>query len=179
MTDKRLTYIIGEPGIGKSTLVEALTAGAPYEDLIDPFYLRRYDNGVTELGRRREEFSGTDALPMSIQPAVEQWLTAIGPGLVLGEGDRLGNATFFQRARDLGYAITIYALTGRHTAAARRAERGSAQDPTWLKGRRTKVERLMDLEPQKARTRVEVIDASLSLELQIALMGDPVALAFR
>jgi GTPase SAR1 family protein len=169
---KYLTYIVGEPGVGKTTLVDRLTAGSEPETTADPFYLRRHDNGVTELGKAREDFGGTDSLPMSIQPAVQQYLEAVGPALVLGEGDRLGNETFFAAAKRLGYTVTVYSLEGSRLAAMRRALRGSDQDATWLKGRATKVR---NLAPYVTAT----IDAALPLDVQVAMMDDPVALAFR
>jgi hypothetical protein len=135
-------YIIGEPGIGKSTLVEAMTAGLPYEEATQPFAFRRYDCGVTELGRRRVGFSGTDALAMDVQPKVLQYLEAVRPRYVLGEGDRLANAGFFGRLRELGYQTDILYLFGAHLAYERRAARGSSQNPSWVQGRRTKADAL-------------------------------------
>ena len=170
---KHLTYLIGEPGVGKSTLLGTLTAGSEYEEVRDPFWLRRHANGVTELGRHREDFSGTDALPMSVQPAVQQYLEAVGPALVLGEGDRLGNDTFFAYARRAGYELHLYVLVGTATAASRRKARGTGQNETWVKGRQTKVMNLID------RFRPEVLDASMDPGLLVRLMDDPVSRAFR
>jgi hypothetical protein len=138
-----LTYIIGEPGSGKSWLVEELTAEADAEDTGSPFAMRRYDNGVTELGKRREEFSGTDALAMDVKPKVVQYLEAVRPKLVLAEGDRLANMPFFTAVRELGYDVFVYYLAGGEAALQGRLERGSKQNEQWLRGRATKVANLL------------------------------------
>jgi energy-coupling factor transporter ATP-binding protein EcfA2 len=136
------TYVIGEPGAGKSTLVDHLTRAVPYEEAEQPFPHRRYEGGVLELGRRRHEFSGTDALAMNIQPEVARWVEGIHPRLLLAEGDRLGNAKFFDHLIAIGYNLRIYALLGARQAFIQRELRGSGQNDTWLKGRQTKVARL-------------------------------------
>lgn len=142
MSERHALYLIGEPGVGKSTLFAELTKDLPYEEAEKPFPIRRYDCGVVELGKRREAFSGTDAYAMNVQPEVERWLEGVRPRLVMAEGDRLANGKFFQRLVDLGYELTIYHLYGPEQAEQRRAARGSHQDPTWLKGRVSKVEKL-------------------------------------
>lgn len=134
-----MLYIIGEPGSGKSTLIKYLTRGLSYEDGRSPFAFRRYDCGVWELGARRAEFSGTDALALNVQPAVERTLEAIRPEFVIAEGDRLANAKFFRFAIGMGYDVHLVHLEGMEVAAVQRRLRGSEQDETWVKGRRTKV----------------------------------------
>lgn len=148
MTVRRLVYVIGEPGAGKTTAVEA--ACAPYTpiDLEDPIPHRAWMDGrdlaFVTLGRHRPPFSGTDTLGMSIQPAATRWLThEASPTVVLAEGDRLGNTKFFRAMVDAGRDLTIVHLTvPPEIAAARRAARGTEQNATWLAGRRTKVANL-------------------------------------
>ncbi len=101
------------------------------------------------LGRKRPGFGGTDALSMSVQPAVLAWLAAARPPYVLAEGDRLGNAKFFAAVLELGYEVRVIRLTVSQVLAAhRRATRASelgvtAQSDAWLKGRITKVANLV------------------------------------
>jgi P-loop Nucleotide Kinase3 len=135
-------YVIGEPGVGKSELIEELTAYAAAEELAEPFAHRIYECGVIELGRRREEFSGTDSLSMAVQPKVMEWLETAKPAMLLAEGDRLANDGFFKRLVELGYSLRIVQLVGPGVAARRRLHRGSKQDPKWLSGRQGKVRRL-------------------------------------
>jgi GTPase SAR1 family protein len=166
-------YLIGEPGVGKSTLMEELTRDLPYEEAEKPFPIRRYDCGVVELGKRRESFSGTDAYAMNVQPMVEQWLEGVRPRMVMAEGDRLANGKFFQRLVDLGYDLTVYHLYGPEQAEIRRSERGSHQDPTWLKGRVSKVEKL------NFQWLAWHLPADLTPSGIVELMKDPVSTTLR
>ena len=135
---KELLYVIGVPGAGKTTLIDALLDGVPYELCSKPFEHRQYPGGVVLGGLR-----GTDTLGMSVQPLVLQWLDKTPAEVVLGEGDRLGNGSFFRAVQTLGWTLCIYHLdTPEHLAVQRRVERGSNQDPVWMKGRRTKVREL-------------------------------------
>jgi len=168
-----LTYIYGEPGVGKSTLVAALTEGLEPEATDSPVPFLRYDCGVVELGRRREDFSGTDAMSMSIQPKVVAFLKAIRPRLVLAEGDRLANAKFFNAVEALGYVVHKYQLWGLRVAAAQRAARGSKQDETWLLGRQTKVANLRRV------VGGVILPAGAPLGELVERMTDPVAMALR
>ena len=173
MTELYACVIIGEPGIGKSTLVEALTRGATYTEYTEPFAYRKYDCGVVELGKRREGFSGTDALPMNVQPKVEQWLSDELPELLLFEGDRLSNGKFFTVLRHIGYTLHLYQLSGASMAAERRAARGSNQDRRWIEGRRTKALNLaVDFDAKQ-------IHARLPPNVLAGMLNDPVAKAFR
>lgn len=164
---KAATYIIGEPGVGKSTLVGWLTEGLPYEETDSPFAFRRYDCGVTELGRRREAFSGTDALAMDVQPKVTAYIEAVQPRLVLAEGDRLANRKFFTFLREQGYDLYVYALVGAKVAERQREQRGSQQNATWLAGRRTKIVNLIDSD-------TIMLEAGMPSDYFYELMADPV-----
>lgn len=167
-------YVIGEPGAGKSTLIQALTDGHPCETTDSPFPMRRYDCGPLELGKRRDDFSGTDALAMNIQPKVQQFIEGVRPALLLAEGDRLGNAAFFAFLRSVGYDLRIVYLDAEGVAVERRIARGSSQNEAWLRGRATKVKRLAMTEPD-----VLWLDARLPIDALIGLLAhDPVASAF-
>lgn len=153
MTVRRLVYVIGEPGAGKTTAVEAVCAPYTPIDLENPIPHRAWMDGATlafvTLGRHRPPFSGTDTLGMSIQPAATRWLAHdASPATVLAEGDRLGNAKFFRAMIDAGRDVTIVHLAvPEDLAATRRAARGTEQNATWLAGRRTKVANLTNSHP--------------------------------
>lgn len=140
------TYLIGQPGSGKSTLIAALTESQLPSVNRKPFAHIEYLNGVVQLGAVRADFSGTDALAMDAQPKVLAWLQELAPGSVagvFGEGDRLANGKFFDAVKQLGYNLTVVLLwVPDDLAAERRAARGSAQNETWLAGRLTKVKNL-------------------------------------
>lgn len=146
-----LTYLIGEPGAGKSSLFAALTEGVPYYARKRPFAMTVWgEHEVVELGEKRIGFPGTDTLSMSVQPRVIEWLEFEQAPLVMGEGDRLATDSFFTNAAALGYEVTVVLLSVPEAVAEeRRAARATAlgakpQNAAWAAGRRTKVRRLAE-----------------------------------
>ncbi len=142
----RLVYVIGIPGSGKSTAVRLALAGRDPGVKPEPVpHVCWYDGdeeepGIVTVERLRHGFSGTDSLAMSIQPAAINWLARSPYARVLAEGDRLGNAKFFDAMGFAGVDLCIAWLdTPLDVAAERRAERGSSQNEAWVKGRVTKV----------------------------------------
>ncbi len=136
---KHFLYLIGVPGAGKSTAMGLAVTGIMAVKATAPFEAWEFPGGVW-LGALDR---GTDALSMSVQPLAVEWLELSAPPAVVAEGDRLANVKFFQAVRDLGYQLeVVYLNTPAQTAAARRDRRGTDQNPTWLEGRRTKVQRL-------------------------------------
>jgi hypothetical protein len=96
------------------------------------------------LGITREGgFSGTDALSMSVQPKVEDWMRTAPYELVLGEGDRLGNVKFLSAMLNLNWRVNVaHLIASPDLLDIRCAERGSNQSATWRSGRATKVRRV-------------------------------------
>lgn len=138
-----LVYVIGAPGVGKSTLMAHLTLDIMVAQLhTEPFGHVLWRHDVVELGIRRADFSGTDALPMNVQPKVERWLADEGLDypLVIGEGDRLGNVKFLRAAREAGWIVHLVVMQLPAEALnLRHAGRGKAQSESWREGRKTKV----------------------------------------
>jgi ribose 1,5-bisphosphokinase PhnN len=134
-----MIYLIGAPGAGKTTLMRAITANRPHSTMKTPIPHMLY-HGAIQLGTERAAFSGTDALPMNVQPAAEDFIAGYPARLILAEGDRLGNAKFFRAVKRAGYALTVLHLdVSASVLDQRRRERGSNQDASWMKGRETKV----------------------------------------
>lgn len=149
----RLVYLIGEPGCGKSTAVrEAFPDTAIFHVERKPFAHTFYRNAqglveAIELGERRPPFSGTDCLSMSVQPKVMDWLLAARyeHSLVIGEGDRLGNAKFLLAVNELENIDLTVVKVETPTAVVklrRRMRDGGGQNEAWVKGRQSKVEKL-------------------------------------
>lgn len=144
-----LLYLAGAPGAGKTTTMTALTAWCdrvqadepiPHVRLVDPTTATMV--GV-ELGRDRDQFGGTDALPMSVSPMACLWMRSCGPDLVLAEGDRLAHMGFLQAAVAGGYRVTLALLEVPPDVLDARCEaRGSTQNEPWRRGRATKAVRL-------------------------------------
>lgn len=145
---KRLVYLVGVPGAGKSTVVRKAMEHLPMmpESRPKPFqHLYWPKQDASYLGRSNGDFPGTDTLSMSVQPKVLEWLREGAPSLVFGEGDRLANLKFLEGAQHRGYQVELcYLDTPASLAIARRRERGSNQGQAWLKGRESKVRRLVD-----------------------------------
>lgn len=141
-----LVYFIGEPGAGKSTLMRNLTADYTASPQTKPFAhtLYRKDTKLiaAQLGADHPTFPGTDKLSMGIQPQAIQFLRTQPAPIVLAEGDRLGNLKFLQAAYETHAVILVYCDIDPSEAFLRRAQRGTNQNPTWLKGRQTKVTNL-------------------------------------
>jgi hypothetical protein len=148
-------YLIGPPGVGKTSLME--TVKEPYLEadahrawpgsllwLID-LYNPHDSTGpeAVELGRRRGTFSGTDALGMAVMPHAVDWLvnTRSLPALVFGEGARLGTLAFLRLLDErVDHRLTVVHLTADPDGLkVRRAERGSNQDPSWMRGAETRA----------------------------------------
>lgn len=176
-------YVVGEPGVGKTTLVERILA--PY-DRLPP---TRLGYGVLEgepliehgvvcglhLGKRRPSFGGTDALGMTVLPDAIRWANeAPMPERLIGEGARLTHPHFLAALAQRTRLIVVHLVAEPETVEARIAARGSKQRPAWRKGQQTRVR-------NAARTaadvgvRVERVDADLPADAVEARVRDLVA----
>lgn len=166
-------YLFGAPGSGKSTLVRELTKGLrcnpekkPLAHLV--WEARRRNGAVIELGGRRASFSGTDVMPLNIQPRAKAFMEAQPAPLMFAEGDRLANEGFFEAVLAAGYALSpVYVDPPPDVAHAwrqGRAERlGKAQDESWVKGRISKARGLAEKYECPSITSVELEDRMLEL----------------
>lgn len=145
---RQMLYIIGEPGVGKTTLVKRITKNVPHEVRKVPYVSwTHYSDKVCQLGHDRGVFGGTDALGMAAQKHVLEWLEKCKYRYVLAEGDRLANRKFFAALLEAGWELTVVVLQLEQAELDRRrdvrnARIGKAQDDRWLKTRATKVRNL-------------------------------------
>ena len=188
MTTKRLLYLTGPPGSGKSTLMAAVieTLGGVGKQETKPFahcHLGGSTPGeeLIVLGKYGgdEMFPGTDRLSMSVQPKVIEFLLGEdGPAYVAGEGDRLASALFFDRLSFEGVEVFhIAVMLDEATLARRREARGWEPNQAWLKGRHTKASKLAvrcDLQVSGLLLGTELQDMALNLaEMMVGCTPNP------
>lgn len=148
----KTVYIVGEPGVGKSTLMQAIFA--EYQDFTihrNPVPHVEYTDGkslwppgsVAQLGYGiGSTFPGTDQLSFSVITKAEPWVLSQPYDWLFAEGDRLAVDRFLSACKMSGELYLIW-LKGAEQATLRRNARGTEQDKTWVEGRRTKVYNLV------------------------------------
>lgn len=138
----QLLYMIGASGAGKSTLMyEVMGDGEPEMD--GRVNITSYPSGIIQLGWVRENFSGTDILPLDIHRYAEALVASGKYPRIIAEGDRLAYDAFFRRAQEAGYTVTVVFLdTPEGETIARSKARGKAPPAAFVKGRRTKAQRI-------------------------------------
>lgn len=148
---KTLTYIIGQPGAGKTTLMSAILKGASTLYTADTPVGHRGMKGphglFTVLGKDRHPFGGTDTLSHAVSGNCETWVEELSRcaagATVFGEGDRLATKRFLAAARAHYRVLLFHLEADDRVAASRRAERAEEyrlkqQSASWVKGRITK-----------------------------------------
>lgn len=146
----RALYLVGPPGVGKTTLMtlllsryQVLNAWVPpgygplrLEPLIDGGGMAAgYHLGIT-----RAAFGGTDALSMGVNTAAVRWVSeAPLPGVLYGEGQRLANMRFLTALADQADLTVVHLTAPVEVLDARCDARGSKQDPAWRKAGRTRA----------------------------------------
>jgi GTPase SAR1 family protein len=149
---KAAIYIIGAPGVGKTTLTNALIS--PWEALETPLKPVKHTNyrtpnglKVTQLGHAKPPFGGTDTLSYTAINLIEPWLHFLDADYLYAEGDRLANPRFFDYIEQHTKLHLFYLRAPQITLIQRRTDRAAAHDlpmqnPSWANGRATKHQRL-------------------------------------
>lgn len=150
---KSLTLIGGLPATGKTTLMRQIRPKLGknhtkkehgllrYEDYSQHVVLGIYDDST---------FAGTDKLSMAVQKDVTSFLLH-NEKKVLAEGDRLFNKKFIDSAISLGYDVNIVicGVTDFNELLKRYQKRGTIQSQSFIKGRHTKITKIMMAYPHK------------------------------
>lgn len=141
----RAVYLVGAPGVGKTTLMRELQRTWLRGDAhrvrtgsqlwVTPLFAPPLQYIGVELGRTRATFGGTDALGMAVMPHAVEWVQqAPLPPLILGEGARLGTARFLTELAARTELCVVHLTAGHDALAERRARRGSTQNDAWMRG---------------------------------------------
>lgn len=154
----KLMYLIGMPGTGKTTVMKEFMKrvyDGPWKqerviDLLDTHTECYYrEDGaamrVRVLGKYEEgeTFSGTDRLSMAVAPKAVEWLTTEKPDYtIVGEGDRLNNAAFFEAAGD--DLVLIHLTVSDEERERRYKERGSEQSEKFIQTTKTKCNNIIE-----------------------------------
>lgn len=144
---KRVIFIIGEPGVGKTTIMKRYMKFFKWKkDESFPLVpcMRRSDGKVCILGTYGEEiWGGTDRLSLAVQPKAMEFIKKAECDIVL-EGDRLNTPSFLHwLVEQPEIRLTIMVITARElTVKARHKQRGDHQSEVFIKGRRTKIARV-------------------------------------
>lgn len=144
----KLIYLIGMPGTGKSTIMKELMSRfddwkqeRPI-DLLDT----HVSGNVRVLGKYEEgeTFSGTDRLSMAVAPKAIEWLSTNPDEIIIGEGDRLNNKAFFEKAKELGELYIIHLTVSDQERERRYEERGSDQSEKFIQTVKTKCKNITE-----------------------------------
>lgn len=147
----RLVGIGGEPATGKTLLLQGVMSklgfGLPFKaGLVEGVSFQK--TGVYVLGKYAEgdPYGGTDWLSMAVHPAVLDWLLqpALADQTVLFEGDRLFTGRFLERTGHVSERWFFMLTADDLVKEVRRQGRGDTKTSSWLKGRVTKYQRMLE-----------------------------------
>lgn len=138
-------YLIGGPGVGKSTVLAAAFPPLPDQEYRPPdhplLWLTPTAGGATMLGRWRDRFPGTDALSYGVHPQAVTWAQhAELPAVLVGEGQRLGTVQFLTALAARTPTRVVWLRAHPTTLAARR--NGRTQNPAWVAAAETRAANL-------------------------------------
>jgi hypothetical protein len=156
----KVVLIAGEPATGKTTLARGVLSelgfGAPFKfgKVVGTCHevgggsssqlrsIRVYVLGIYGSG---EGFWGTDRLSMAVLPEIKTWLATLrDEDSVFMEGDRVTSKTFVEHLRTTYDFFGAVLTVSQKTLTQRRNARGNKQSEVFLKGRRTKINNLVD-----------------------------------
>lgn len=140
---RSVLFIVGPPGVGKTTLVRAVL-GMPLAFIEKPKWTLAV--GMCAAGHYKgETFDGADRVPYNgVDEALKYWEKELQDRRVtIFDGDRFSYPKVVERlckATDVSPKCVILRASNA-ALTERRAQRGSNQNESWMKGRVTKSEK--------------------------------------
>lgn len=152
MHKPQAVYLIGGPGVGKSTIMGKLMLGWQPVDHIrvcgrltgHPLIDSDGSPSGLYLGKLRDLHPGTDALSMSVHPHAvafaEQLQHRTGAlQMIFGEGARLGTIGFLTKLDQATDLSIIHLVADPDVTKQRRALRHTKQNSSWVTGATTRA----------------------------------------
>ena|SRR5210317_142632 len=144
----KLIGIVGMPGTGKTTLMREWMAKREWTpdtpiQLLDSYH----SDNIRLFGKyaEGETFAGTDKLSMAVMPVAIEYMKNPTHDVNIFEGDRLTSVNFFSQCKDMGHDVSIVVLqVSDEVREQRYKDRGSEQSETFIQGRRTKINNIME-----------------------------------
>lgn len=174
---KTALWIVGEPGVGKSTLARALMGDLKNYTLHDkPKWTINQGTGplIVAAGHYKgEKFDGGDRVPYNgVTDALLYWRSNLREAeLTIFDGDRFSYEAVRKTFEEFGIRLACIRLTGNADEIAKRREARGHQDATWVEGRWTKALNFSELFPDRitiAGTEEEMLE-----EAKRFLKGEP------
>ncbi len=139
-------FLVGAPGVGKTTLVREILSGSRLELIAKPKWTLAGSDACAAGHYMGAPFDGADTIPYNGAAAFDYWQEHLSVrALTILDGDRFSNSTALAWWVDVGVRVCCARLVLLESEAqARRDARGSAQNPSWVKGRTTKAARFAD-----------------------------------
>lgn len=173
MIQRTVCWVVGEPGVGKTTLcrrflVQLAPEGQTWKN--DNPKWTGFGKDIAAAGHwRGDAFDGADTLPISqIKSAMKFWLDTPSIRIALIDGDKLSNKGAVEMAKEACARLVCFWMVGSKVAEYRRELRGTNQNETWVAGRQTKARNFANTFPgdmyeldASQRQNVPILDAIL------------------
>lgn len=154
----KVIVIGGFPGSGKSVIMRGVIASLEQKGQVFKVqskgsvrYMSSKDYIILGTYEPDEKFPGTDRYPMNIQPAAQTFLLEANKmypnKTIIFEGDRLFNDKMLKFLKDNEFETVVCIVSTRRDLLEQRRNQRSEQNPSWRKGRESKVERMAIMYP--------------------------------